>query len=55
MAWVEVYGGQGSLTFELTTLYYDWEYYKRALSHGNYGRLCLQSGYVRHSYYNCYL
>ena len=31
MAWVEVYGGQGSLTFELTTLYYDWEYY-RALS-----------------------
>ena len=26
MAWVEVYGGQGSLTFELTTLYYDWEY-----------------------------
>ena len=26
MAWIEVYGGQRSLAFELTTLYFEWKY-----------------------------
>ena len=57
MAWVEVYGGQRSLAFELTTAILWLEIHnKRALgAMENYGRLCQQSGYVRQSYYNFYL
>ena len=57
MAWVEVYSGQRSLAFELTSTILWLEIHnKHALGAvENYGRLCQQSGYVRQSYYNCYL
>ena len=42
MAWIEMYGSQRSLAFELTTAIFWVEIHKKmcAWCYGNYGRLC---------------
>ena len=57
MAWVEVYGGQRSLAFELTTAILWLEIHNKCAlgAMATMDDYASMSGYVRQSYYNCYL